>query len=423
VLPLSGHVFISYSHLDGDYVTRLKVRLGGAGMTVWTDEGIDKGADWARILEKQIETCAVLVPVMSENSRLASWVAREIDFAQELGKPIAPLLLGGRRFLSLRNLQDENVSDGQLPSIGWIQWLRQLTGLPPSAEYSQQKPVVFTDGPDAGPLYQPSGQVVVWESEGDNFAVPEGLGDCTAIAAGITHNLALHTDGHVTSWGRSEAWAEVPDYVREVTAIAVGMRHCLALHADGHVSGWGIDPADARVPEDLASATAIAAGGVYNVALHRDGQVTVWGAKMEPVTGFRDVAAISTGISHVLALHDDGHITAWGSGDYGQATVPEGLRDIKQISAGSWYNLVLHNDGQVSSWGGDLYGEATIPAELRGVRAISAGNGHSLALLRGGHVVAWGGNGRATVPAGLRDVTRIAAGSTYNLAIVSERFI
>ena len=417
---VSGHVFISYSHLDAAFVARLKVRLLGAGMNVWTDEGIDGGAEWMNVLERQIETCAVFVPIMSDHSRAAAWVLREINLAEELGKPIAPLLLGGRRFLSLRNIQDEDVSDGQLPSVGWIQRLRTLTGLPPSAP-DQRKPIVYVDGADAGPLWYSAGQVVAWEENNRQVTVPDGLDDVTDIAASVTHNLALHSDGHVTAWGRHPLAATVPDDVRDVTAIAAGFAHNLALHSDGHVSAWGNnDSGQASVPDGLPNVTAIAAGGVHSVALHRDGQITIWGFGGKPVTRLRNVTDVSAGISHGLALHEDGHITAWGSGDYGQATVPDGMRDVTKIAAGNLYNLVLHSDGRVAAWGGDLYGEATVPAGLSNVIAIAAG-GHSLALRRDRYVIAWGDNGRASVPDGVRDVTNIAAGTSVSLAIVSKR--
>jgi hypothetical protein len=418
---VSGHVFVSYSHHDAAFVGRLKVRLLGAGMQVWTDEGIDGGAEWMSLLERQIETCAVFVPVMSDHSRAAAWVLREIDLAQELGKPIAPLLLGGRRFLSLRNLQDEDVSDGQLPSVAWIQRMRTLTGLPPSAP-DPRKPIVFVDGADVpGPLWYSAGQVVAWEENNRKVTVPDGLDDVTAVAAGLNHYLALHSDGHVTAWGGHPLAAIVPDDIRDVTAIAAGMGHNLALHSDGHVSAWGNNEAgQTSVPDGLPNVTAIAAGAWFSVALQRDGQITVWGNRGKPATGLRNVTAVSAGIGHGLALHEDGHVTAWGSGDYGEATVPEGIRDVTKIAAGNLHNLVLHSDGRVAAWGADMYGEATVPDGLSDVIDISAG-GHSLALRRGGYVVGWGANGRVTVPDDLRDVTKIVAGTSVSLAIVSKR--
>ena len=57
-----GHVFISYSHKDEAYVDRLTVYLTAAGIEVWTDKGIDYGAEWARIIDQQLRECAAFVP-------------------------------------------------------------------------------------------------------------------------------------------------------------------------------------------------------------------------------------------------------------------------------------------------------------------------------------------------------------------------
>src|SRR5262245_59658588 len=119
-----GHLFISYSHHDHGYVSRLVAHLRDAGIEVWTDEGIDYGTQWASTIETQIETCAAFIPVMSGNSRSAAWVAREIDLAQELRKPIYPVLLSGRQFLRLRDIQHEDVSNSAMPSDRFIQQIR-----------------------------------------------------------------------------------------------------------------------------------------------------------------------------------------------------------------------------------------------------------------------------------------------------------
>mgnify|MGYP002621474550 FL=1 len=128
-----GHVFISYSHKDGAYVDRLTAYLAGAGIEVWTDRGIEFGAEWARTIDQQLRTCAAFVPVMSSNSRQATWVAKEILLALQLKKPILPLLLEGDRFLELLDIQDEDVIGERLPSPAYVNRLQALTGTAPTA--------------------------------------------------------------------------------------------------------------------------------------------------------------------------------------------------------------------------------------------------------------------------------------------------
>jgi|tagenome__1003787_1003787.scaffolds.fasta_scaffold20598634_2 hypothetical protein len=123
---VTGHVFVSYSRGDGDYVTDLVGRLRARGLTVWTDQGVSVGARWVREIERQIIACAAFVPVMSDGSSDANWVDREIDLAEEQKKPIAPLLLSGRPFFRLRHLQYEDVRARNMPSEEFIAALQAM---------------------------------------------------------------------------------------------------------------------------------------------------------------------------------------------------------------------------------------------------------------------------------------------------------
>jgi hypothetical protein len=112
---VAGHVFVSYSHHDHAYVAQLSQYLRTYGFQLLTDEGIEPGDQWAHTIEDHVRTCAAFIPVMSINSRKADWVRREILFAQDLQKPILPLLLSGTRFIEVVDLHDEDVTTGGLP--------------------------------------------------------------------------------------------------------------------------------------------------------------------------------------------------------------------------------------------------------------------------------------------------------------------
>jgi peptide deformylase len=77
---------------------------------------LQPGSRWARDIETAIEECDAFVAVMTEHSRSSDWVQREINLAQELDKPIVPLLVDGRCFLSLRDYQYEKVDYQTMPS-------------------------------------------------------------------------------------------------------------------------------------------------------------------------------------------------------------------------------------------------------------------------------------------------------------------
>jgi alpha-tubulin suppressor-like RCC1 family protein len=130
-----------------------------------------------------------------------------------------------------------------------------------------------------------------------------------ALAAGLTHVLALTTTGELWSWGSNESGklgqgtlpggASVMRVPARITAsgpfvaIAAGAQHSLALHADGSVWAWGVNetgqlgtgslsPGMSAVPVRVsglpAGIRAIAAGGGrdglgHSLALAPDGSV------------------------------------------------------------------------------------------------------------------------------------------------------
>ena len=66
----------------------------------------------------KIEACSALLVIMTPAAARSRWVAREIQEAESLGKPIMPLLLRGRVFFELNDTQYEDVRDGDMPRRG-----------------------------------------------------------------------------------------------------------------------------------------------------------------------------------------------------------------------------------------------------------------------------------------------------------------
>jgi hypothetical protein len=130
-----GHVFISYRHGDEvPYVQRLTDHLTNEGVFVWFDREIVAGDRWDHVIRLKIDTCAALVVVMTPQAEESDWVAREIDQAELMNKPIFPLLLDGRRFFRLSNLQYEDVTGARMPKPSFVARLRAISaGEPLSA--------------------------------------------------------------------------------------------------------------------------------------------------------------------------------------------------------------------------------------------------------------------------------------------------
>jgi molecular chaperone DnaK len=109
-------VFISYSRTDKRYVLRLAKWLRGANVDVWFDNEIYHGDPWSRRIREAIAQASAVIAVMSAAAEASTWVERELIHAENLRKPILPLLLSGSRFFLLAHLQDEDVRRGKMPS-------------------------------------------------------------------------------------------------------------------------------------------------------------------------------------------------------------------------------------------------------------------------------------------------------------------
>ena len=90
-------IFINYdrdSHPDHDRARQYEKWLHLAGHGVFRDEsGIPPGEGWALVIMHEIESCDVMVSLVSNSSLKSGWALNEIDLAQRLGKQIIPVLL------------------------------------------------------------------------------------------------------------------------------------------------------------------------------------------------------------------------------------------------------------------------------------------------------------------------------------------
>jgi hypothetical protein len=125
---MGTHVFVSYAREDHAYVGRLLMHLRAHGVEVWSDETINAGAEWPKVIQESIDGCAVFVVVMSSAARASDWVLREVLRALARRKLIFPLLLTGESFFEVSHLNYESVEDAVLPSPRWLDHLKTVTG-------------------------------------------------------------------------------------------------------------------------------------------------------------------------------------------------------------------------------------------------------------------------------------------------------
>lgn len=110
-----GHIFISYSRKDEEYVNKLVVALENEGFEVWIDRELLTGDTWTQVINHKIDTCDAFVIVMTDSSKESNWVRREVLYAIQEGKKIFPLLLQGKLWMLLQDFNFFKVTDGLIP--------------------------------------------------------------------------------------------------------------------------------------------------------------------------------------------------------------------------------------------------------------------------------------------------------------------
>ncbi len=91
-----GQIFVSYRHgLETEFALKLAADLKNAGLEVWIDrlDGIKGGIDWRASIERSINTCAALVPVLSPDYLDSTYCRNELARADDLKRPTFPVLL------------------------------------------------------------------------------------------------------------------------------------------------------------------------------------------------------------------------------------------------------------------------------------------------------------------------------------------
>ncbi|MFN8169603.1 MAG: fibronectin type III domain-containing protein [Candidatus Nanopelagicales bacterium] len=277
------------------------------------------------------------------------------------------------------------------------------------------------------------------------------------VAAGGSFSLAARADGTVRAWGSNasgqlgigvgtdlQTTPTVVGGATGVVAVAAGISHSLALTSSGTVLAWGDNSrgqlgdgttTGRAVPGPVAGLSqivAIAASGSTSFALRDDGVVLAWGyngsgllgdagtsdsALPQAVPGLSDVVEVKAGLAHAIARLQDGTVVGWGANNVKQLgngrptvgtlapAVVAGLSDVVALGVGDYHSTAVLQDGSVRTWGGSLRTGSTTQAWMpiyttptpavapadQGIVQISSGGGAVIALTDTGTVLTWGG--------------------------------
>jgi len=83
-----GYGFVSYARDDGDVVLPIVQDIDYLDYHLWWDEGIPGATEWLLYLEKKIKQSNYVLLFLSRRSAISTNVQREIEIAQQIGKPL-----------------------------------------------------------------------------------------------------------------------------------------------------------------------------------------------------------------------------------------------------------------------------------------------------------------------------------------------
>jgi hypothetical protein len=130
------HIFVSYSKEQRDYARAYAAHLIQHGFDVWIDDQIEFGDDWWRLIVKAIRECGAFTVLMTPEADESRWVQREVMLADELRKPMFPLLVAGENWPLFVATQYADVRDGRLPPTNLIERIGRV--VPRRAEHGRE---------------------------------------------------------------------------------------------------------------------------------------------------------------------------------------------------------------------------------------------------------------------------------------------
>lgn len=241
----------------------------------------------------------------------------------------------------------------------------------------------------------------------------------TTIDAGVSHTVALCSDGTVVATGENEnSQCNVGDWTA-IVSVSAGGYHTVGLCSDGTVVAVGATNDGRCNVSGWTDIIAISAGGYHTVGLRSDGTVVAIGYSEDGqcnVSSWTDIVAISAGRRHTVGLRSDGTVVS--VGDWGKCN-PNGWANIVSIHAGGFQTIGLHSDGTVKCGydSDNLYNVS----DWMNIVAVSAHNYHTVGLQADGTVVTVGDNeyGKCNVNDWV-NIVAVSAGNHHTVGLRAD---
>jgi TolB-like protein/Tfp pilus assembly protein PilF len=146
---LPGGVFLSYAREDSDAARRIADALRSHGIEVWFDQSELRGGDsWDAKIRKQINDCALFVPIISRNTQERGKGYFRLEW--KLAVDQTHLMAEGMAFLAPVVIDDTPESKAVVPpEFMKVQWSR-LPGALPTPQFVEQVKRLFGGHSTAG---------------------------------------------------------------------------------------------------------------------------------------------------------------------------------------------------------------------------------------------------------------------------------
>ena len=127
----AGAVFLSYASQDAEAAARICDALRVAGIEVWFDQSELRGGDaWDQKIRKQIKTCALFIPIISQNTHVRAEGYFRLEW--KLAVDRSHLISADKAFLLPVVIDDTRDDDERVPErFREVQWTRLADGETP----------------------------------------------------------------------------------------------------------------------------------------------------------------------------------------------------------------------------------------------------------------------------------------------------